>query len=331
MRAVVLCAALFVAPLYALTLKGIGADGPAPVHFEPQVAVLCDAKSDTPYYSQYMSENGRWTSDTKRKVGCLKEKVDILDYCKKVYPKNDITNIVESSHYVKIGNWCKMGYNKCKHTDWVKPYRCLEGQFQSDALLVPENCIFDHVHNQSKCWPFDRWNQTAAQACQDRDHNLRSFAMLLPCGISLFSGVEFVCCPYKDKIQLKKTAPIAADSLLSTDQFDVEEDIDDDDDDEDDDDDVNDEEDDDDDYDNYDDVPPSRTSSTSSSTTTTSTVPTTTRKETTTTTTSTTFTPPTTTESSHNTLRSSQKLTYTGHVLHSFRSQRRAQTVQRGS
>lgn len=74
-----------------------------------------------------------------------------------------------------------------------------EGQFQSDALLVPENCIFDHVHNQSKCWPFDRWNQTASQACQDRDHNLRSFAMLLPCGISLFSGVEFVCCPYKGK------------------------------------------------------------------------------------------------------------------------------------
>ena len=34
-----------------------------------------------------------------------------------------------------------------------------------------------------------------------------------------------------DKIQLKKTAPVAADSLLSSDQFDVEEDIDDDDDD----------------------------------------------------------------------------------------------------
>lgn len=78
-------------------------------------------------------------------------------------------------------------------------YVFVEGQFQSDALLVPENCIFDHVHNQSKCWPFDRWNQTASQACQDRDHNLKSFAMLLPCGISLFSGVEFVCCPYKGK------------------------------------------------------------------------------------------------------------------------------------
>lgn len=64
---------------------------------------------------------------------------------------------------------------------------------------------------------------------------------------------------FTDKIQLKKTTPVAADSLLSADQFDVEEDIDDDDDDDDDeDDDVNDEEDDDDDddYDNYDDMPP---------------------------------------------------------------------------
>lgn len=104
---------------------------------------------------------------------------------------------------------------------------------------------------------------------------------------------------FVDKIQLKKTAPVAADSLLSSDQFDVEEDIDDDDDDEDDDDDVNDEEEDDDDYDNYDDIPPSRTSSTSTSTTTTTTMATTTRKATTTTTT----TPPpsTTTEDSHTT------------------------------
>lgn len=80
-------------------------------------------------------------------------------------------------------------------------YFCLgystEGPFQSDALLVPEKCVFDHIHNQSHCWPFDRWNQTASGACQERGMNLRSFAMLLPCGISLFSGVEFVCCPIK--------------------------------------------------------------------------------------------------------------------------------------
>lgn len=70
-----------------------------------------------------------------------------------------------------------------------------EGPFQSDALLVPEGCLFDHIHNASRCWPFVRWNQTGAAACQDRGMQMRSFAMLLPCGISLFSGVEFVCCP----------------------------------------------------------------------------------------------------------------------------------------
>ncbi|KAI9588956.1 hypothetical protein GQX74_007125 [Glossina fuscipes] len=94
------------------------------------------------------------------------------------YPNRDITNIVESSHYQKIGGWCRQ-----------------EGPFQSDALLVPEGCLFDHIHNASRCWPFVRWNQTGAAACQERGMQMRSFAMLLPCGISLFSGVEFVCCP----------------------------------------------------------------------------------------------------------------------------------------
>lgn len=55
--------------------------------------------------------------------------------------------------------------------------------------------MFDHIHNASRCWPFVRWNQTGATACQERNMQMRSFAMLLPCGISLFSGVEFVCCP----------------------------------------------------------------------------------------------------------------------------------------
>ena len=72
-----------------------------------------------------------------------------------------------------------------------------EGPFQSDALLVPEHCLFDHIHNQTKCWNFDQWNGTAGRACSDRSMRLRSFAMLLPCGIDVFSGVEFVCCPTK--------------------------------------------------------------------------------------------------------------------------------------
>ncbi|XP_050100655.1 amyloid-beta-like protein isoform X2 [Anopheles aquasalis] len=180
--------------------------------WEPQISVLCEAGQT--YHPQYLSEEGRWTTDLSVKVPastCLRDKMDLLDYCKKVYPGRDITNIVESSHYQKIGGWCRPGAlnaAKCKGAQrWIKPFRCLEGPFQSDALLVPEGCLFDHIHNASRCWPFIRWNQTGAAACQDRNMQMRSFAMLLPCGISLFSGVEFVCCPkhFKVPMKVKKT------------------------------------------------------------------------------------------------------------------------------
>ncbi|XP_055715596.1 amyloid-beta-like protein isoform X1 [Phlebotomus papatasi] len=179
--------------------------------WEPQIAVLCEAGQI--YHPQYLSEEGKWMSDLKIKVpssSCLRDKIDLLDHCKKVYPGRDITNIVESPHYQKIGGWCRQGVTsqgKCKGAQrWIKPFRCLEGPFQSDALLVPEGCLFDHIHNASRCWPFVRWNQTGAAACQDRGMQMRSFAMLLPCGISLFSGVEFVCCPkhFKDAVKVKK-------------------------------------------------------------------------------------------------------------------------------
>ena len=83
------------------------------------------------------------------------------------------------------------------HANWVTDSNFfLAGAFQSDALLVPEHCLFDHIHNQTKCWDFDQWNRTASNACQERGMKVKSFAMLLPCGIDVFSGVEFVCCPF---------------------------------------------------------------------------------------------------------------------------------------
>lgn len=50
-----------------------------------------------------------------------------------VYPGRDITNIVESSHYQKIGGWCRQGAMnsaKCKGAQrWIKPFRCLGEYF----------------------------------------------------------------------------------------------------------------------------------------------------------------------------------------------------------
>ncbi|XP_055607742.1 amyloid-beta-like protein isoform X3 [Uranotaenia lowii] len=203
-------AALLVLAVAWSTTSHVQAASP---RWEPQISVLCEAGQT--YHPQYLSEEGRWATDLSIKVSgstCLRDKMELLDYCKKVYPGRDITNIVESSHYQKIGGWCRQGAlnsAKCKGAQrWIKPFRCLEGPFQSDALLVPEGCLFDHIHNASRCWPFIRWNQTGAAACQDRNMQMRSFAMLLPCGISLFSGVEFVCCPKHFKavpMKVKKT------------------------------------------------------------------------------------------------------------------------------
>lgn len=234
--AVALCGGIFQSTK-GMQDANLGGAGGAVSHFEPQVAILCDSglHGQETYHPQFMTEQGRWQTDLGSKATCLKDKMDILDYCKKMYPKRDITNIVESSHYLKIGSWCKAGSTagsqsrgKCKTARWVKPFRCLEGPFQSDALLVPENCLFDHIHNQSNCWTFGRWNSTAATACQDRGLQLRSFAMLLPCGISLFSGVEFVCCPKHFKDNMKPAKKPIDLAILKNDQdlLDVEDDLD---------------------------------------------------------------------------------------------------------
>merc|ERR1711956_31299 len=137
-----------------------------PQHHEPMVAMICPEKTGEKmgklYHNQYMSAEGKWTTDFDHKATCRQDKVEILEYCKKVYPDKDINNIVESNHYTKIGGWCKLGRTKCRGPSrWVKPFRCLAGAFQSDALLVPEHCLFDHIHNQTKCWDFDQWNRTA--------------------------------------------------------------------------------------------------------------------------------------------------------------------------
>lgn len=57
------------------------------------------------------------------------------DFLLQAYPKRDITNIVESSHYVRVSGWCKPGKNKCKLSRWVKPYRCL-GNENSPAMYA---------------------------------------------------------------------------------------------------------------------------------------------------------------------------------------------------
>ena len=50
-------------------------------HFQPMVAILC---GHSKYHNQYLDENKRWVTDTDPKATCTKDKLEIMDYCRKV-------------------------------------------------------------------------------------------------------------------------------------------------------------------------------------------------------------------------------------------------------
>ena len=50
-------------------------------HFQPMVAILCGHGK---YHNQYLDENKRWISDPDPKAVCTKDKLEILEYCRKV-------------------------------------------------------------------------------------------------------------------------------------------------------------------------------------------------------------------------------------------------------
>ncbi|BFZ25606.1 hypothetical protein BsWGS_28646 [Bradybaena similaris] len=153
--------------------------------YEPMVAFICGRPA------MHRGPSG-WDSD--KSTDCLDRVEDILVYCKAMYPDHNITNVVEASYLVNIPDW-PLGKADRQHSHRVRPFRCLIGGFQSDALLVPQHCEFDHRHDQSLCEGFSHWNVVADEACHKKGMHLESFGMLLNCKLGKFSGVEYVCCP----------------------------------------------------------------------------------------------------------------------------------------
>ncbi|XP_017506303.1 amyloid-beta precursor protein isoform X7 [Manis javanica] len=170
-------------------------DGNAGLLAEPQVAMFCGK------LNMHMNvQNGKWESDPLGTKTCIGTKEGILQYCQEVYPELQITNVVEANQPVTIQNWCKKGRKQCKtHTHIVIPYRCLVGEFVSDALLVPDKCKFLHQERMDVCETHLHWHTVAKETCSEKSTNLHDYGMLLPCGIDKFRGVEFVCCPLPEE------------------------------------------------------------------------------------------------------------------------------------
>ncbi|XP_012730532.2 amyloid-beta A4 protein isoform X2 [Fundulus heteroclitus] len=162
---------------------------------EPQVAMFCGKLN-----MHINVQSGKWEPDASGTKSCISTKEGILQYCQEVYPDLQITNVVEANQPVSIPNWCKKGRKQCRsHTHIVVPYRCLVGEFVSDALLVPDKCKFLHQEQMNKCESHLHWHTVAKESCGDRSMNLHDYGMLLPCGIDRFRGVEFVCCPAEEQ------------------------------------------------------------------------------------------------------------------------------------
>ncbi|XP_030285303.1 amyloid-beta A4 protein isoform X2 [Sparus aurata] len=175
-----------------LTLSSeVPADDSVSLLTEPQVAMFCGK------LNMHISvQSGKWESDPSGTKSCIGTKEGILQYCQEVYPELQITNVVEANQPISIQNWCKKGRKQCRsHTHIVVPYRCLVGEFVSDALLVPDKCKFLHQERMDQCESHLHWHTVAKESCGDRSMNLHDYGMLLPCGIDRFRGVEFVCCP----------------------------------------------------------------------------------------------------------------------------------------
>ncbi|XP_066561883.1 amyloid-beta A4 protein isoform X2 [Amia ocellicauda] len=166
-------------------------DGSVGLLAEPQVAMFCGKLN-----MHVNVQSGRWEPDPTGTRSCIGTKEGILQYCQEVYPELQITNVVEANQPVSIQNWCKKGRQQCRsHLHIVVPYRCLVGEFVSDALLVPDKCKFLHQERMDMCESHLHWHTVAKESCGDRSMNLHDYGMLLPCGIDRFRGVEFVCCP----------------------------------------------------------------------------------------------------------------------------------------
>uniref|UniRef100_A0A8C1NTP6 Amyloid beta (A4) precursor-like protein 1 n=1 Tax=Cyprinus carpio TaxID=7962 RepID=A0A8C1NTP6_CYPCA len=166
-------------------------NGPVNPHVaEPQIAMFCGRQ-----LLHMNTESGQWEPDPQGRQGCFTQPSKILSYCQEMYPGLQISHVEEASSPATIPGWCKKGWGHCQTRSFiVVPYRCLVGEYVSEALLVPDRCRFLHQEQMDSCESYVYWHSIAKEACTADSLELHSYGMLLPCG-DRFRGVEYVCCP----------------------------------------------------------------------------------------------------------------------------------------
>ncbi|XP_045148667.1 amyloid beta precursor like protein 1 isoform X1 [Echinops telfairi] len=169
-----------------------GSPGAAEVPGSAQVAGLCG------HITLHRDlRTGCWEPDPQRSRRCLRDPQRVLEYCRQMYPELQIVRVEQAAQAIPMERWC--GDARDSHCaqphHQVVPFRCLRGEFVSEALLVPEGCRFQHQERMDQCESSTQRHQEAQEACSSQGFVLHGSGMLLPCGVDRFRGVEYVCCP----------------------------------------------------------------------------------------------------------------------------------------
>ncbi|XP_036994349.1 amyloid beta precursor like protein 1 isoform X2 [Artibeus jamaicensis] len=169
-----------------------GSQGAAEAPGSAQVAGLCG------HLTLHRDlRTGRWEPDAQRSRRCLPDHQRVLEYCRQMYPELQIARVERATQAIPMERWCGGARGgRCAHSHHqVVPFRCLPGEFVSEALLVPEGCRFLHQERMDQCESSTQRHQEAQEACSSQGLILHGSGMLLPCGMDRFRGVEYVCCP----------------------------------------------------------------------------------------------------------------------------------------
>eukprot|EP00069_Balaena_mysticetus_P008281 bmy_05911T0 len=108
---------------------------------------------------------GRWEPDPQLSRRCLRDPQRVLEYCRQMYPELQIARVEQATQAIPVEQWCGDAWGgRCAHPHHqVVPFRCLEGEFVSEALLVPEGCRFLHQERMDQCESSTRRRQEAQE------------------------------------------------------------------------------------------------------------------------------------------------------------------------
>ena len=169
---------------------------------EAQVAVFgCSSRQNPSLYFEL--ETNSWKFIQKRVINniqpikkCVESKEDLFDLCKRLYPTLDVTNIERVQQAVEFSAF--FGQRSLYEKQFIQPFKCLSGRYESKSLYVPTDCQFKSLYaNNDECKAQEEWQQQSAKSCLEMNMMLNVSALLQWCDSSKlgqFSGIEFVCC-----------------------------------------------------------------------------------------------------------------------------------------